>query len=245
MDLEESRKLHLFSGYIWDSNLKALWVFNLYVKEWILALACLPHDLYTFYKGQSRSGVDVQHSVHREDEDSVLFLSKMGLWEQLLWMKGHMNQCMWYLASAIAGLIGDYQKPLQIPSPPFFLSWHLLYFHRWYSIKNNGVTLYSPKWLIIQGVFSASIIELELGFWFWVSELKANVEIRPVSLLYRRERRTLRSTGACWRSQFTHSTCTRSWVSPFPTECFISINTVIYITTLWAVSWTMVYALNI
>lgn len=57
-------------------------------------MVCVP---LIFYKGQSRSGVGVQHSVHREDEDSVLFLSKMGLWEQLLRVKGHVNQCMWYL----------------------------------------------------------------------------------------------------------------------------------------------------
>lgn len=93
----------------------------------------------SFYKGQSRSrGWCPVFSVHREDEDCVFEQNgalgatalKKGSCEPMFVVSA---SC---LASAIAGLIWEIIKS---PLNPFFffLSWHLLYFHRWCSISNQ------------------------------------------------------------------------------------------------------------
>ena len=53
----------------------------------------------------------------------------------------------------------------------FFLSWHLLYFRRWYSVSNqhqeqwcNVLLTETETGLLTYRVFSAFIAELELGF---------------------------------------------------------------------------------
>lgn len=144
--LEKCRQPHPLSDYIWDSNLRAVLVFNLYVQEWILASMCLPHRvlcLFHFVQDSPDQGVDAQHSLST-GKMRILFLSKMGLYEQLFWEDDHVSCSMQHLLSIWLLLWQEWcrrlSKAFQIHVLFFlffFLSWHLLYFSRWYSVSNQ------------------------------------------------------------------------------------------------------------
>lgn len=140
--LEKCRQPHPLSDYIWDSDLRAVLVFNLYVQEWILASMCLPHRvlcLFHFVQDSLDQGVDAQHSLSTGTM-RILFLSNMGLYEQLFWEDDRVSCSMQHLLSDFCysrSDVGDYQKPSKSMCCFLFLSWHLLYFRRWYSVSNQ------------------------------------------------------------------------------------------------------------
>lgn len=156
--LEKCRQPHPLSDYIWDSNLRAVLVFNLYVQEWILASMCLPHRvlcLFHFVQDSPDQGVDAQHSLST-GKMRILFLSKMGLYEQLFWEDDHVSCSMQHLLSIWLLLWQEWCRRL---SKAFQI--HVLFFLFFFwvgtcfiladgilcliSVKNNGVMLCSPK----------------------------------------------------------------------------------------------------
>ena len=107
--------------------------------------------------------------------------------------------------------IEDYQKPSK-SMWVFFLSWHLLYFRRWYSVSNqhqeqwcNVLLTETETGLLTYRVFSAFIAELELGF--AVSELK---EFKDQTSLFILPKRKWGSEKCSFFLKVKIDTCARS-----------------------------------